>query len=240
MNEPTSLYHRHRFPAEIISQCVWLSYRLPISFREIEGVMAMRMRGVLLRYETIRRWRLQVGQTYANALRRRRPCPGDKWHLDAVFLKINGETHDLWRAVDQDGAVRDILVQSRRNATAAKEFFARGSRGWARLGYIPRVLITDKLASYGVAHAEMLPSTEHRRSTYLNNRAEHAHQPTRQKERAMKRFKSAGPAQRFLSAFRGISGHFRLRRHRLSARSYRAERATHMPTWQQITGTAAA
>lgn len=127
MSEPTSLYHRHRFPADIISHCAWLYYRLPISFREIEEVMAMR--GVLLSYETIRRWCLKFGQTSANALRRRRPRPGDKWHLDEVFLKINGETHYLWRAVDQEGNVLDILVQSRRNAAAAKEFFRKLLKG---------------------------------------------------------------------------------------------------------------
>jgi len=123
VNELASLYHRHRFPAEIISHCVWLYYRLPLSFREIEEVMAMR--GMCLSYETIRRWRLKFGQTYAHALPRR-PHPGDKWHLDEVFLKINGATHYLWRVGDQDGAVLAILVQSRRNARAAKR---RGTAG---------------------------------------------------------------------------------------------------------------
>ncbi len=235
MNEPAALYHRHRFPAEIISHCAWLYYRLPLSFREIEEVMAMR--GVLLSYETIRRWCLTFGQTFANALRRRRPRPGDKWHLDEVFLKINGTTHYLWRGVDQDGNVLDILVQSRRNAVAAKRFFRKLLKG---LCYAPRVLITDKLASYGVAHRDMMPRVEHRRSRYLNNRAENSHQPTRQKEHAMKKFKSPGHAQRFLAAFSGISSHFRPRRHRLSAHAYRAERASRIQAWQEITATAAA
>lgn len=235
MSELTSLYHRHRFPAEIISHCVWLYHRMPLSFREIEEMMAMR--GVLLTYETIRRWCLKFGQRYANALRRRRPRPGDKWHMDEVFLKINGQIHYLWRAVDQDGNVLDILVQRRRNARAAKKFFRKLLKG---LCYVPRVLITDKLASYGVAQRELLPSVEHRRSRYLNNRAENSHQPTRQRERALKKFKSPGHAQRFLSAFSGISSHFRPRRHRLSARAYRAVRATSMQTWQEVTGTAAA
>jgi putative transposase len=234
MPEPASLYHRHRFPAEIISHCVWLYYRFPLSFREIEEVMAMR--GVLLSYETIRRWCHKFGQTYANALRQRRPRPGDKWHMDEVFLKINGQMHYLWRAVDQEGNVLDILVQSRRNAHAAKKFLRKLLKG---LCYVPRVLITDKLASYGVAHRELLPSVEHRRSRYLNNRGENSHQPTRQRERAMKRFTSPGHAQRFLSAFSGISSHFRPRRHRLSAPAYRAEQATRLQTWREVTGTAA-
>jgi putative transposase len=100
-------------------------------------------------------------------LRRRRPRPGDKWHLDEVFIKINGKTHYLWRAVEQDGNVLDILVQSRRNAPAAKKFFRRLLKG---LRYVPRVLVTDKLASYGVAHRRLMRSVAHRRSKYLNNR----------------------------------------------------------------------
>jgi putative transposase len=130
-------------------------------------------------------------------LRRRRPRPGDKWHLDEVYIKINGKCHYLWRAVDQGGNVLDILVTSRRDAKAAIRFFRKLLTGWQ---YVPRVLITDKLASY--------PSVENRRSKYLNNRAENSHQPTRTRERAMKRFTSAGHAQRFLSAFSGISPQF--------------------------------
>jgi len=123
-----------------------------------------------------------------------------------VFVKINGITHYLWRAVDQHGTVLDVLVQSRRNAKAAKRFFRKLLKG---LRYVPRVLVTDKLASYGVAQRELMSSVTHRQSKYLNNRAENSHQPTRQRERAMKRFKSVRHAQRFLSAFSGISAHFR-------------------------------
>ena len=136
-----------------------------------------------------------------------------------------------------NGNVLDILVQGRRDARAAKKFFRKLLKG---LCYVPRVLITDKLASYGVAHRDMLPSVEHRRSKYLNNRAENAHQPTRQKERAMKRFKSLGHAQRFLSSFSGISPHFRPRRHRLAARQYRQEMTRRFETWRDVTGTAVA
>ena len=121
----------------------------------------MLARGVVLSYETIRRWCAKFGQAYANQLRRRRPHPGDKWHLDEVFVKINGITHYLWRAVDQHGTVLDVLVQSRRNAKAAKRFFRKLLKG---LRYVPRVLVTDKLASYGVAHRELMPSVTHRRA----------------------------------------------------------------------------
>ena len=141
----------------------------------------------MVSYETIRAWCAKFGQAYANQLRRRRPRPGDKWHLDEVFVKINGAQRYLWRAVDQHGNVLDVLVQSRRNALAAKKFFRKLLKG---LRYVPRVIVTDKLASYQVAHRELMPSVAHRRSRYLNNRAENSHQPTRQRERAMKRFKS--------------------------------------------------
>ncbi len=154
-----------------------------------------------------------------------------------MFIKINGKTHHLWRAVDQDGNVLDILVQSRRNAKAATRFFRKLLKG---LRYVPRVLVTDKLASYGVAHRRLMRSVEHRRSKYLNNRAENSHQPTRHRERAMKRFTSPGHAQRFLAAFSGISPHFRPGRHRLGAQEYRREMTGRFTTWNEVTGTATA
>jgi len=231
----TASYKGHRFPVEIINHCVWLYFRFSLSFREVEELMLTR--GVVLSYETIRRWCAKFGQAYANQLRRRRPRPGDKWHLDEVFVKINGITHYLWRAVDQHGDVLDVLVQSRRNAKAAKRFFRKLLKG---LRYVPRVLVTDKLASYGVAHRELMASVTHRQSKYLNNRAENSHQPTRQRERAMKRFKSARHAQRFLSAFSGISAHFRPRRHRLSATEWRTEMAERFAVWHEVTALDAA
>src|SRR5256886_5905888 len=192
----TNPYQHHRFPAEIISHGVWLYYRFCLSYRDVEELLFAR--GVIVTYEAIRKWCQKFGQAYANQLRRWRPKPGDKWHLDEVFLTINGARDDLWRAVDQDGHVLDILVQSRRNKKAAKKFFCKLLKG---LTYVPRVIVTDKLKSYGAAKHEMLPSVEHRQHRYLNNRAENSHQPTRQRERRMQRFKSPGHAQRFLSAY---------------------------------------
>src|SRR5258708_26954583 len=158
----------------------------------------MSSRGVALTYETVREWCLKFGQSYANGLRRKSLRPGDRWHLDEVFLKINGRHHYLWRAVDQDGDLLDILVQSRRNKKAAKKFFRKLLKG---LRFVPRVIITDKLKSYDAAKAEVMPSVEHIQQKYQNNRAENSHQPTRLREKAMRRFKSAGHAQRSLSAF---------------------------------------
>src|SRR6266481_2800216 len=191
-----SLYRRHRFPAEIISHCVWLYFRFTLSFRDVEELMSSR--GVSLTYETVREWCLKFGQTYANGLRRKSPLSGDRWHLDEVFLKINCRHHYLWRAVDQDGDVLDILVQNRRDKKAAKKFFRKLLKG---LRYVPRVIITDKLKSYSAAKAEVMPSVEHLQQKYQNNRAENSHEPTRLREKVMRRFKSAGHAQRFLPTF---------------------------------------
>jgi putative transposase len=232
---PNHLYTYHRFPAEIISHGVWLYYRFCLSYRDVEELLCTR--GVIVTYEAIRKWCLKFGQAYANQLRRRRPRPGDKWHLDEVFLTINGERHYLWRAVDQDGNILDILVQSRRNKKAAKKFFRKLLQG---LTYVPRVIITDKLKSYGAAKQELLPGVEHRQHRYLNHRAENSHQPTRQRERRLQGFKSPGHAQRFLSAYGPIAQHFRPRRHLLSAPEYRYEMGRRFQMWGEITGTAMA
>jgi putative transposase len=228
----SNLYSRYRFPAEIISHAVWLYFRFTLSFRDIEEMLAAR--SVLVSNETIRQWNLKFGQTYANSLRRKAPRRGDKWHLDEVYLTINGKRHYLWRAVDQQGNVLDILVQSRRNRQAAKRFFRKLLKG---LLYVPRVIITDKLKSYAAAKKEIMPGVEHRQHKGLNNRSEVCHQPTRQKERQMRRFKSGGQAQRFLSAHGPINNLFRCRRHLLSRTDYRVVREQAFQMWQDITDT---
>jgi putative transposase len=189
-------------------------------------------RGVVVSYETVRRWCNKFGQSFASCLRRRRPRPGDKWHMDEVFIRIQGIQHYRWRAVDQNGVVLDILTQERRDAKAAKRFFRRLLKG---LQYVPRVIMTDKLRSYGVAKRHLLPSVEHRQSQYLNNRAENSHRPTRRRERQMQRFKSSGQAQRFLSAHAFIHGHFHPRRHLLAANAYRETRFAAFDVWHQET-----
>jgi len=227
----TNRYKHHRFPAEIISHAVWLYFRFCLSYRDVEEPLFAR--GVIVTYEAIRQWCLKFGQDFANQLRRRRPRPGDKWHLDEVFLTINGERRYLWRAMDQDGAVLDILVQSRRDKKAAKKFFRKLLKGCQD---VPRVIITDQLKSYGAAKREVLPRVEHRQHRYLNNRAENSHQPTRQRERRMQGFKSPGHAQRFLAESGPIAQHFRPRRHRLSASAYRQEMSQRFDIWREITG----
>jgi putative transposase len=154
------LYKHHRFPAEISSHGVWLYFRFCLSDRDVEELLFAR--GVIVSYETIRKWCRKFGQQYANQLRRGRPRSGDKWHLDEVFLTIRGERHYLWRAVDQDGNVHDIFVQRRRDKQAAKKFFRKLLKG---LAYIPRVIITDKLKSYDAAKREILPSVANMATT---------------------------------------------------------------------------
>ncbi|WPW27266.1 IS6 family transposase [Streptomyces atratus] len=215
----------------MISHCVWLYFRFPLSYREVEELVLQR--GVIVSCETVRRWCRKFGQAYADGLRRRRPRPGDKWHLDEVFIRISGELKYLWRAVDQDGNVLDILVQGHRDKAAARRFFRKLMK---KTRAVPRVVVTDKLRSYGAAHREVMPSVEHRSHKGLNNRAENSHQPTRQRERAMKGFHSVGGAQRFLSAFSGISPHFRPRRHLMTAPDHRAEMTVRFAIWDQVTG----
>ncbi len=224
-------YKRHRFPAEIISHCVWLSFRFALSYRDVEEMMAAR--GIEVTYETIRHWCRKVGQVYANELRRRRPRLGDKWHLDEVFLTINGQRQYLWRAVDQEGNVLDILVHPRRDKRAAKHFLRTLLKG---LQYTPRVIITDKLGSYGAAKKAILPGVAQRQHKGRNNRAENAHQPTRPRERLLRRFKSAGHAPRFLAAFGPIYAHTRPRRRALTAEAYRQERQRRFAVWNEVTG----
>jgi putative transposase len=231
----TPSYAGHRFPPEVISHAVWLYFRFPLALRMVEELLAAR--GVTVSHETIRQWGLKFGQAFANEIRRRLPRPGDKWHLDEVEIKIAGKKHWLWRAVDQDGLVLDVLVQSRRDKRAAKRLLRKLLK---RQGRPPRVLVTDKLASYPAAKKELMPGVEHRRHKGLNNRAENSHQPTRRRERQMKRFKSPRQAQRFLSAHDQINNLFRLHRDHLPAAECRAVRAQAFAMWAEITGAEAA
>jgi putative transposase len=230
-----SRYAGHRFPPEIISHAIWLYFRFPLGLRLVEEMLAAR--GIIVSHETVRPWALEFGQAFANQIRRRLPGAGDKWHLDEVVITIAGKKRWLWRAVDQDGCVLDVLVQSRRDKRAAKRLLRKLLR---RQGQPPRVLITDKLASYPAAKKELMPGVEHRRHKGLNNRAESSHQPTRRRERQMQRFKSAGQAQRFLSAHDQINNLFPLCREHVPATEYRAARTRAFELWAEITGVAAA
>jgi putative transposase len=175
---------------------------------------------------------MKFGQSFAKQIRRRLPAPGDKWHLDEVAISLAGRKHWLWRAVDQHGVVLDILVQSRRNAKPAERLLRKLLK---KQGITPRVMITDKLASYGAARREILPGVEHRQHKGLNNRAENSHQPTRRRERIMRRFKSAGQAQRFLSVHDQVANLFR-RPANITAAAHRASRTQAFRVWAEVTG----
>src|ERR1700709_1711080 len=236
MTTPASpSYAGHRFPAEIISHAVWLYFRFPLSLRMVEEMLAAR--GIVVSHETVRQWARKFGQAFANQIRRRLPCAGDKWHLDEVCLMIRGKKHWLWRAVDQDGVVLDVLVQSRRDKRAAKRLLRKLLKKQCRA---PRVMITDKLPSYGAVKREVMPGVEHRQQKGLNNGAENSHQPTRRRERQMKRFKSARHVQSFLSAHDQIANLFHLRRDHVTASEHRAARVRAFQAWADVSEVTAA
>ena len=228
-------YKRHRFPVEIIRHCVWLYYTCPLSYRDIEKIMLYR--GIEVTYETIRNWCQKFAQDYANQIRQRRRAPVDKWHLDEVVVTIKGRQYYLWRAVDADGQVIDILMQRCHSKAAAKKFFRKLLKG---TGFAPRVIVTDKMRSYGAAKRELIPTVEHRQHRGLNNRAENSHRPTRTRERRMGRFKSPGGAQRFLAAFEPIRGYFHPHQHQHSASDYRATMIQRFADWRELTRLASA
>ena len=214
MTSAAPSYKRHRYPVEIIDHCVWLYFRFTLSFREVEEMMLAR--GVVVSYETIRRWCAKFGPATPASCVGVAPAPG----TSGISTRCSsGSTagSGMWRAVDQNGTVLDILI-SRVETQRPTRSSSQAPEGTALRAQGDR---DRQVPSYTVAHREIMPSVEHRRSKYLNNRAEQSHQPTRARERAMKRFKSVGQAQRFLAAFGAISPHFRPRRHRLSAPEYR-------------------
>jgi putative transposase len=225
-----SLYRRHRFPPEIISHAVWLYHRFTLSFRDVEDLLAER--GIEVSYEAIRFWCRKFGPEYARTLRRRQGRLGDIWHVDELFITIRGERHYLWRAVDQDGEVLDILVTCRLDKRAARRFFRKVLK---QQGRPPWHLVTDKLRSYSVAHREVFPSVRHRTGKYENNRAEVSHQHTREQERQMRRFKSMAHLQSFLSVHGAIQNLFRVGRHQLKAAHHRLLRERAFTDWKTAT-----
>ena len=219
-------YKRHRFPPDIISYAVWLYYRFNLSHRDIEDLLAER--GISVSYETTRLWCIKFGAIYTRRLKRKHQGYGDTFYIEEVFVKINGKQHYLWRAVDQDGQVIDVFLQTRRDGAAAKRFFKRLLRSH---GGEPRKIVTDKLRSYGFAHRELVPESIHVTERYANNRAEQSHEPTRVRERVMRRFKSAGQAQRFLDVHAAVYNLFNLGRHLTKAKYCRKFRTSAFERW---------
>ena len=222
-------YARHRFPPVIIQHAVWLYFRFPLSFRDVEDLVAER--GIDVSYETVRRWALKFGQAYARKLRRTRPQPDGRWHLDEVFVSINGKRMYLWHAVDSEGEVLDILVQSRRNRKTALKLMRKLLK---KQGFVPDAFVTDKLPSYGAALSDLGMKGKHVTGGRSNNRAENSHLPVRQREQRMQRFKSPGSAQRFLSTHAAIYNVFNVQRHLISRKTLRQFRGDAMKTWQAV------
>jgi transposase-like protein len=220
-------YSGYRFPPEIIHQAIWLYLRFTLSFRDAEDLLAQR--GITVSYETIRRWVNHFGPIVAADLRKRRPKPCTPWHLDEVYLKIAGRMVYLWRAVDAEGEVLDVLVQPKRNKHAALKLMRKLLK---KYGFVPDRLITDDLCSYGSAARDLKIERRHERGRWKNNRAENSHQPTRRREHKMRRFKSPGSAQKFLSAHAAVHNTFNVQRRLTSAQTHRSFRAEAMNTWR--------
>jgi putative transposase len=227
-------YKRHRFPPEIIAYAVWLCFRFPLSLRLVEEMLLER--GIIVSYETVRRWALKFGPEYAHRLRRKTPSCRAIWHLDEVVVTISGQKHWLWRAVDQDGYVLDEIPQDRRDTKAAKRLLKRLLK---KQGCPPRRMIIDKLGSYAAAQRQIMPDVEHRSHKGLNNRAENSHLPFRLPERAKQGFRSAGGLQRLVNVFSAVRNHFVPPRSRRSARATHLHRLNAMAAWNVAANVAA-
>ena len=231
MNQIKPLYHGYRFPPEIISHGVWLYHRFCLSYRDVEDLLAER--GIVASYESIRSWCNKFGPAYARLIKKRRGTLGDTWYMDEVYIvTVRGERRYLWRAVDQDGDVLDILVQKRKDKRAAMRFFKKLMKGQGRSA---REMVTDKLPSYGAARKAIMSTSMHCCDRYANNRAEVSHEHTRAQERQMRRFKSVGQAQRFLAVHSQVHNLFRVGRHLICATHYREFRVKALSEWQQVT-----
>ena len=226
-------YSGYRFPPEIIQQAIWLYLRFTLSLRDVEDLLAER--GVAVFYETVRRWVNHFGPMIAADLWKRRLKPHTTWHLDEVYLNIDGRMVYLWRAVDAEDEVLDVLVQSKRNEHAALKLMRKLLKKYA---FVPERLATDDLRSYSAAVRDLGIERRHERGRWKNNRAESSHQPTRRRERKMQRFKSAGSAQKFLSTHAAVYNTFNVQRHLTSARTHRTLRAAAMSTWREAVAAA--
>ncbi len=213
-----------RFPHSILSYAVQAHHRFALSLRDVEDLLAAR--GIIVSYETVRAWIGKFGAQIAKRVRAARGQPSDKWHLDEVVIMIRGKKHWLWRAVDSNGDILDILVQARRNARAAKRFISTLIARWGK----PRVIVTDKLRSYGAALRKLALDVDHRAHKGLNS-IEGSHRPTRKREKIQGRFKSARQAQRFLAVHDETANLFRPRRHLMTASTYRLKRAVAFHQW---------
>ena len=226
-------YRRHRFPPVVIQHAVWLYLRFTLSYRDVEELLTER--GLDLSYESVRSWVLKFGPAIARRLRRCRPRPSDRWHIDEMVVRIAGQYMYLWRAVDHEGEVLEILVQRRRDRSAAVKLMRKLLR---KQGFAPTRVTTDKLRSYNAAFRHLGLSCHHEQGLRQNNRAENSHQVVRRRERKMQRFKSAASAQRFLSVHAAVHNTFNLQRHLVSRSTLRIFRSEAAAQWRSATNAA--
>jgi putative transposase len=219
-------YRRHRFPPEVIQHAIWLYLRFTLSYRDVEELLAER--GLEISYETVRRWVLKFGPAIARRLRRRRPRPSDRWHLDEMVVRIAGKRMYLWRAVDHEGEILDMPVHRRRDKRAALRLMRKLLK---KQGFAPKLLVTDKLRSYAAAFRHLRLTCRHEQGLRTNNRAESSHQAVRRRERKLQRFKSARSAQHFLSMHAPVYNTFNLQRHLISRSTLRIFRAEAAAEW---------
>lgn len=222
-------YSRHRFPSEVIQQSVWLYYRFAISLRDVEDFLAER--GIDVSYESVRRWAHKFGPAYARRIRKSRFRPSGRWHLDEVFVRIGGKVHYLWRAVDDEGEVLDVLLQSKRDHKAAFKLMRKLLK---RQGFVPDAIVTDRLRSYGAALRKPGLTNHHEMGGRLNNRVEVSHQTSRQRERQWRRFRSPGSAQKFLSTHAAIYNQFNIQRQLITCRTMKIFRSEALANWREV------
>lgn len=224
-------FKRHRFPSDVIRHAVWLYFRFTLSFRDVEELLAQR--GIEVSYETIRCWTIKFGPQIARNLKRRRPAPSPRWHLDEMVCTVGGRWMYLWRAVDDEGEVLDLVMQRRRDTEAALKLLKRLLRNQP---VEPERITTDGLASYPAALKELgLERLHHPGRLRENNRAENSHLPIRRRERKMQGFKSIPSAQRFLTTHAAIYNTFYTQRHLISRPTLRRFRADAAAAWTTAT-----
>jgi transposase-like protein len=228
-------YSGYRFPSDIIQRAIWLYLRFTLSYRDVEEILSER--GVEVSYETIRRWVLTFGPVTGRRLRAKRPKPHTRWHLDEMFVRIGGKQMYLWRAVDAEGEVLEVLVQAKRNKQAALTLIRKLLK---KHGAAPGEWVTDKCPAYGAALRELnQKKAAHTQAKRANNRAESSHVPVRRRERKLQGFKSSGSAQRFLSMHATTYNTFTVLRHLTTARTHRLLRAEAFAAWREAAGVAA-
>jgi transposase-like protein len=224
-------YARHRFPPDVIRHAVWLYFRVTLSFRDVEDLLAER--GIEVSYETIRCWTRKFGPIIARNLRQNRERAATAWPLDEMVVTIGGIRMYLWRAVDREGEVLDMLGQKRGNTAVALKLMRKLMK---HHGAPPEAIVTDGLGSYAAAATFLGCRDKHRPGRLReNNRAENSHLPLRRRERKMQRFKSQGSAQRLLSTHAAVYNTFNLQRHLISRRTLRLFRADAHRAWAQAT-----